>query len=157
MSKCCVVVIYVEYIPWILHIELMLYWNLVLVSFTLMLQVISRGLFVYAPCQWETTLHCNFVSHLLGTYTKWSLYFSGFGTIIPMSVYKHSPTTMPWYLLFLRSYQCSFIHMTACLGYKCAPCDHWKLPRQHNYLIKDNLSAQFPSLLSRNIPNHPIN
>ena len=34
---------------------------------------ISRDHFVYAPNQWETTLHCNFVSHWLGTYTKWSL------------------------------------------------------------------------------------
>ena len=29
--------------------------------------------FVYAPSQWETTLHCNVVSHWLGGYAKWSL------------------------------------------------------------------------------------
>ena len=29
--------------------------------------------FVYAPCQWETTLQCNVVSHWLGAYTKSSL------------------------------------------------------------------------------------
>ena len=28
---------------------------------------------VHAPSQWETTLHCNVVSHWLGSYTKWSL------------------------------------------------------------------------------------
>ena len=28
--------------------------------------------FVHAPSQWETTLHCNVVSHWLGTYTEWS-------------------------------------------------------------------------------------
>ena len=33
-----------------------------------------RDHFVYVPSQWETTLHCNVVSHWLGTYTKWSLY-----------------------------------------------------------------------------------
>ena len=33
----------------------------------------SRENFVYAPSQWETTLHCNVVSHWLGAYTKWSL------------------------------------------------------------------------------------
>ena len=27
---------------------------------------------VYVPSQWETMLHCNVVSHWLGTYTKWS-------------------------------------------------------------------------------------
>ena len=27
--------------------------------------------FVYAPSQWETTLHCNVVSHWLDAYTKW--------------------------------------------------------------------------------------
>ena len=30
--------------------------------------------FVYAPSQWEMTLHCNVASHWLGTYTKWSLW-----------------------------------------------------------------------------------
>ena len=30
----------------------------------------SRDHFVYAPSQRETTLHCNVVSHWLGTYTK---------------------------------------------------------------------------------------
>ena len=29
--------------------------------------------FVYAPSQWETTLHCNVASHWLGTYAKWFL------------------------------------------------------------------------------------
>ena len=31
-----------------------------------------RDHFVNAPSQWETTLHCNVVSHWLGAYTKWS-------------------------------------------------------------------------------------
>ena len=34
---------------------------------------VHRDLFVYAPSQWETTLHCNAVSHWLSAYTKWSL------------------------------------------------------------------------------------
>ena len=29
---------------------------------------------VYVPSQWETTLHCNVVSHWLGTYIQWSLH-----------------------------------------------------------------------------------
>ena len=33
----------------------------------------GRDHFVYPPSQWETTLHCNVVSHWLGAYTKWSL------------------------------------------------------------------------------------
>ena len=33
----------------------------------------SRDQSVHAPSQWETTLHCNVVSHWLGAYTKWSL------------------------------------------------------------------------------------
>ena len=32
-----------------------------------------RDHFVNAPSQWETTLHCNVVSHWLGAFTKWSL------------------------------------------------------------------------------------
>ena len=27
----------------------------------------------YAPSQWETLLHCNYISHWLGTYLDWSL------------------------------------------------------------------------------------
>ena len=34
---------------------------------------INRDHFVYAPSQWETTLHCNVVSHWLGAFTKWTL------------------------------------------------------------------------------------
>ena len=33
-----------------------------------------RDHFVNAPSQWETTLHCNIISHWLGAYTKWSLH-----------------------------------------------------------------------------------
>ena len=43
--------------------------------YTLTLEITFRDHFVYAPSQWETTLHCNIVSHWLGAYTKWSLYF----------------------------------------------------------------------------------
>ena len=39
-----------------------------------------RGHFVYAPSQWETTSHCNVVSHWLGAYTKCSL---------PEHIYAH--------------------------------------------------------------------
>ena len=39
------------------------------------IDAISMDTFVYAPSQWETTLHCNIVSHWLGAYTKWSLHF----------------------------------------------------------------------------------
>ena len=33
---------------------------------------LHREHFVYAPSQWQT-LHCNIISHWLGTCTKWSL------------------------------------------------------------------------------------
>ena len=33
-----------------------------------------RDHFVHAPSRWETTLHCNVVSHWLGAYTLWSLH-----------------------------------------------------------------------------------
>ena len=38
-------------------------------------QVYTKDHFVYAPSQWETTLQCNVVSHWLGAYTKWSLWY----------------------------------------------------------------------------------
>ena len=34
----------------------------------------TEFMFVYAPSQWETALHCNVISHWLGAYTKWSLF-----------------------------------------------------------------------------------
>ena len=34
---------------------------------------LTPGIILHAPSQWETTLHCNLVSHWLGAYTKWSL------------------------------------------------------------------------------------
>ena len=33
----------------------------------------TRGHFVYASSQWKVTLQCNFVTHWLDTFTKWSL------------------------------------------------------------------------------------
>ena len=41
---------------------------------TVMHSMGHRDHFVYAASQWETTLHCNAVSHWLVTYTKWSLW-----------------------------------------------------------------------------------
>ena len=40
---------------------------------TVRLEQNGRDHFSYAPSQWETTLHCNVVSHWLGAYTKWTL------------------------------------------------------------------------------------
>ena len=37
------------------------------------MECLRRVHFVYAPSQWEITLHCNVVSNWLGAYTKWSL------------------------------------------------------------------------------------
>ena len=34
----------------------------------------TRDHFVNAPSQWETTLHCNVVSHWLGAFIKWSVH-----------------------------------------------------------------------------------
>ena len=34
----------------------------------------ARDHFVYAHSLWEMVLHCNVISHWLGTYSKWSLF-----------------------------------------------------------------------------------
>ena len=47
----------------------------------------DRDNFAYAPSQWETTLHCNVVSHWLGVYAKWSLV--GYETL-SSTVWHHS-------------------------------------------------------------------
>ena len=43
---------------------------------------LCRDGFVYAPSQWETTLHCNVVSHWLGAYTKWSPFMAYCNTVV---------------------------------------------------------------------------
>ena len=47
--------------------------------------------FMYAASQWETTLHSNVVSHWLGAYTKWPLWFDELSCFISMHE-KWQPT-----------------------------------------------------------------
>ena len=42
-------------------------------AFCLSLNVLNRDQSRYAPSQWEISLHCNDISHWLGTYLDWSL------------------------------------------------------------------------------------
>ena len=55
----------------------------------------SRDHFVNVLSQWETTLHCNVVSHWLGAYTKWSLRCTSDplwqGSIFPVYLMKVDP------------------------------------------------------------------
>ena len=44
----------------------------------------DRDHFMYAPSQWETTLHCNVVSHWRSAYRKWSLHGTAFAIIVPL-------------------------------------------------------------------------
>ena len=44
-----------------------------------------QGTFVYALSQWDTTLHCNVVSHWLGAYTKWCLHFLLFAILLGLT------------------------------------------------------------------------
>ena len=36
-------------------------------------QSLQSGIILCVPSQWEMTLHCNVISHWLGTHTQWSL------------------------------------------------------------------------------------
>ena len=49
-----------------------------------------RDHFVYVPSQWETTLHCNVVSHWLGAYTKWFLLTSIFVVVSQVEIVNKS-------------------------------------------------------------------
>ena len=48
-----------------------------------------RDHFVYVPSQWKTMLHCNIVSHWLGTCTKWFLHASGLAPTIIRCIYPN--------------------------------------------------------------------
>ena len=54
---------------------------------TLQKLIIYRDHFVYAPSQREMALHCNTISHWLGTYTEWSLN-SGYCLVEQIFLYK---------------------------------------------------------------------
>ena len=55
-----------NYLKWnVCHLTTMS-WQNIFLSF-------SRDLSVYGLSQWETTFHCNVVSHWLSAYTEWSL------------------------------------------------------------------------------------
>ena len=43
-----------------------------------------RDHFVYSPSQWETPLHCIFVSHWVGAYTKWSQDMAMLSTVMAL-------------------------------------------------------------------------
>ena len=48
-------------------------WPVVCYWYCSMFFLFSRDHSVHAPIQWETTLHCNVISHWLAVYTKLSL------------------------------------------------------------------------------------
>ena len=70
--------------------------------------------FVYAPSQWETTLHCNVVSHWLGAYTKWSLlsWKTSIHTHVQQSGHDIclARTGSPPHQRFLPQFKCEFIY-----------------------------------------------
>ena len=45
------------------------------VTYGYFMKCISRDQSRYVPSQWETSLHCNNISHWLGTNLDWSLHF----------------------------------------------------------------------------------
>ena len=49
---------------WLITNDIILIWNR---------RLIHGYHFVIVPSQWETTSHCNVISHWLGTFTKWSM------------------------------------------------------------------------------------
>ena len=88
---------------------------------------ICRDHFVYVPSQWETTLHCNVVSHWLGAYTERS----------PMctSVWLCLHGVHRYLYILLHHY---FVIWTPGI---CT------LNKQHPYPCMSTLSGQFPSFL----------
>ena len=48
----------------------LVYWGVCIICLD---ELHNRDQFMNAPAQWETTLHCNAVSHWLGAYKKWSM------------------------------------------------------------------------------------
>ena len=73
----------------------------------------SRDHFVYAPSQWQMTLHCNVVSHWLGAYTKWSLFQPPWDNPIPCSVAGYLAALQPisrrfWLMMGWRPWESSW-------------------------------------------------
>ena len=55
---------------------------------------------MYAPSQWETTLHCSIVSHRLGAYTKWSL-------VVSLFWFRYFMYDTPVKNIFVAFYNCA--------------------------------------------------
>ena len=70
---------------------------------------IHRDHSVHVPSQWETTLHCNVVSHWLGAYTKSSLntinslYFNGCTVV---KVWEWITNFFPHFIIDVITYPC---------------------------------------------------
>ena len=64
-----------------------------------------RGHSVYVPRQWEMTLHCNVISHWLGTCTKLSLLMSTTYDIYNSSLIFNR-NSVSWFFLHLQTHSC---------------------------------------------------
>ena len=52
-------------------------------------EIASRDQSMYAPSQWEMSLHCNDISHWLGAYLDWSLIFWKIFSCLPWRAGQH--------------------------------------------------------------------
>ena len=71
-----------------------------------------RDHFVYAPSQWETTIHCMVVSRWLGPYPKWSLHS---GRYFTDETFK---------CIFWKIFSFQF-HWSLCLGVRWTTRYYW--------------------------------
>ena len=102
----------------------------------------SRYHFRYAPSQWETSLHCNDVSHWLGAYLNWSL--SQYHVIL---LWKYTVSIMRYFNIWSTKYSLSWRFLKEdtkrCGSMKCTgwfPC---------TFIY--NLSSQLGSITSTQV------
>ena len=81
----------------------------------------------YAPSQWETSLHCNKVSHWLGTYLDWSLkhtitdQIQARMNLLPLGL--HSNTRPTWFVFTCFIYILLHVLFASYCMFKVLYCD----------------------------------
>ena len=125
-----------------IHFQVKYFWVRIIVfwlkfhwSLFLMIPLtVSRDHFVNAPCQWETTLHCNVISHWLGTFTKRSLNKSAMLELMAWQWTGNKPSPnimMPpgitWPQLVKIYMFCFSLYLLNYLGVQLKSCHLWKI------------------------------
>ena len=107
-----------------------------------------RDHFVYTPSQWETTLHCNVVSHWLRAFTKWSLH----AVLWSQPKHCHHCLCVSQLIKYLGKYAFSFLYFSEFYSHEYRILFLWHDPqvfRPFQYKIQQCIYSLIIRLISK--------